>query len=146
MDMLEAIQGVASHAKMYSWANYLADLLKTNCKKCQEKGTPIPSLTKSPLPSPTITHVPSLTKTAISSPTQTPQSAPTKIPPVDNKPSSTFDSSSKYKNPDTNRYKLKDIVKPDYIPSPQLVELSKAINQESIRRIQQFTQQEKDTQ
>ena len=41
LDMLEAIEGVAYHAKTYSWANYLADLVKTNCDKCQEKGTPI---------------------------------------------------------------------------------------------------------
>lgn len=41
LDMLEVIEGVASHAKMYSWANYLADLFRTNCEKFQEQGTPI---------------------------------------------------------------------------------------------------------
>ena len=39
--MLEAIEGAAYHAKKYSWANYLADLIKTICEKFQEKGTPI---------------------------------------------------------------------------------------------------------
>ena len=39
--MLEAIDGVANHAKTYSWASYLADLVKLNCEKCQEQGTPI---------------------------------------------------------------------------------------------------------
>ena len=41
LDMLEAIEEVAYHAKIYNWANYLADLIKTNCEKCQEQGTPI---------------------------------------------------------------------------------------------------------
>ena len=41
LDMLEVIEGVAYHAKTYSWDNYLADLVKTNCDKCQEQGTPI---------------------------------------------------------------------------------------------------------
>ena len=41
LDMLEVIEGVAYHAKTYSWANYLADLVRTNCEKCQEQGTPI---------------------------------------------------------------------------------------------------------
>ena len=41
LDMLEDIEGVASHAKTYSWDNYLPDLVKTNCEKCQEQGTPI---------------------------------------------------------------------------------------------------------
>ena len=41
LDMLEAIEGVANHAKTYSWANYLADLVKINYEKCQEQGTPI---------------------------------------------------------------------------------------------------------
>ena len=35
LDMLEAIEGVAYHAKTYCWANYLADLVKINCEKCQ---------------------------------------------------------------------------------------------------------------
>ena len=39
--MLEAIDGNANHTKLYNWANYLADLFKTNCEKCQEQGTPI---------------------------------------------------------------------------------------------------------
>jgi hypothetical protein len=39
--MLEVIEGVAYHAKTYRWANYLANLVKTNCEKCQEQGTPI---------------------------------------------------------------------------------------------------------
>jgi hypothetical protein len=41
LDMLEVIEGVANHAKTYNWSNYLADLVKTNYEKCQEKGTPI---------------------------------------------------------------------------------------------------------
>ena len=41
LDMLEAIEGVATHGKTYSWANYLVELVKTNCEKCQESGTPI---------------------------------------------------------------------------------------------------------
>lgn len=39
--MLEAIDEVANHAKTCSWASYLADLVKSNCEKCQEQGTPI---------------------------------------------------------------------------------------------------------
>lgn len=39
--MLESIEGVATHGKTYNWANYLAKLVKANCKKCQELGTPI---------------------------------------------------------------------------------------------------------
>ena len=39
--MLEYIEGVAYHAKTYSWANYLAYLVNINCEKCQEQGTPI---------------------------------------------------------------------------------------------------------
>ena len=34
LDMLEAIDGVANHTKKYSWASYLADLVKSNCEKC----------------------------------------------------------------------------------------------------------------
>ena len=41
LDMLEVIEGVATHGKTYSWSNYLAKLVKTNCEKCQELGTPI---------------------------------------------------------------------------------------------------------
>ena len=41
INMLEAIEGVAYHAKTYSSANYLADLIKTNCEKCQKQGSPI---------------------------------------------------------------------------------------------------------
>ena len=41
LNMLEAIEGVAYHAKTYSWANYLANLVRTNCEKCQDQGTPI---------------------------------------------------------------------------------------------------------
>ena len=37
--MLEAIEGVANHAKTYSWVNCLADLVKTNCEKWKEQGT-----------------------------------------------------------------------------------------------------------
>jgi hypothetical protein len=36
LDMLEAIDGVANHRKTYGWASYLADLIKSNCEKCQE--------------------------------------------------------------------------------------------------------------
>ena len=36
LHMLEAIYGVTNHAKIYNRANYLDDLVKTNCKKCQE--------------------------------------------------------------------------------------------------------------
>ena len=41
LDMLESIDIVANHAKTYNWANYLADLVKINCEKCHEQGTPI---------------------------------------------------------------------------------------------------------
>lgn len=41
LDILEAIDGVVIHTKSYSWARYLADLMKLNYEKCQEKGTPI---------------------------------------------------------------------------------------------------------
>ena len=41
LDIMEAIDGAANHAKTYSWASYLADLVKSNCEKCQEQGTPI---------------------------------------------------------------------------------------------------------
>lgn len=41
LDMLEAIDGVTNHGKMYSWATYLANLIKSNCEKCQEQGSPI---------------------------------------------------------------------------------------------------------
>jgi len=41
LNMLEAIDGVTNHRKMYSWVTYLADLVKSNCEKCQEQGTPI---------------------------------------------------------------------------------------------------------
>lgn len=41
LNMLEAINGVANHAKTYSWVSYLVDLVKSNCEKCQEKCTPI---------------------------------------------------------------------------------------------------------
>ena len=41
LDMLEAIEGVDTHGKTYSWANYLVELVKANCEKCQELGTPI---------------------------------------------------------------------------------------------------------
>ena len=34
LDMLEAIEGVANHAKSYNWANYLVDLVKIICEKC----------------------------------------------------------------------------------------------------------------
>lgn len=39
--MIEAIKEVDDHAKTYSWANYLSNLVKTNCEKCKEQGTPI---------------------------------------------------------------------------------------------------------
>ena len=41
LDMLEAIDGVANHGKTYSWANHLDGLVKMNCEKFQEQGTPI---------------------------------------------------------------------------------------------------------
>ena len=31
LNMLEDIKGVANHSKIYSWANYLAELVKMNC-------------------------------------------------------------------------------------------------------------------
>ena len=39
--MIESIEGVATHGKTYNWANYLVELVKVNCEKCQESGTPI---------------------------------------------------------------------------------------------------------
>ena len=41
LDMLEAINGVSNHGKTYSWATYLANLIKSNCERCQEQGSPI---------------------------------------------------------------------------------------------------------
>ena len=41
LDMLEAIDRVANHGKTYSWETYLADLIKSNCERCQEQGSPI---------------------------------------------------------------------------------------------------------
>ena len=34
LDMIEAIEGAVTHGKTYSWDNYLAELVKPNCKKC----------------------------------------------------------------------------------------------------------------
>lgn len=103
------------------------------------KTTPF-SLRKIHPPLPTKTPPPSLIKNPPPSSNKTPPSSLIKIPIVNNKPPPVTDSSSKSKNPEKKKYKLRDIVKPNYIPSPQLVKLSKPVNQESIRHIRQFSQ------
>ena len=45
--MLEAVDTIATNGKIYRWAEYVAEMIKTICEKCQETGGIIrfPSLT-----------------------------------------------------------------------------------------------------
>ena len=36
LDMLEAVNTIADTGKIYHWAQYLINMLKTICEKCQE--------------------------------------------------------------------------------------------------------------
>ena len=36
LDMLEAVDNIADSGKIYRWAEYVADMLKGICEKCQE--------------------------------------------------------------------------------------------------------------
>ena len=36
LEMLEAVNTLADTGKIYRWAQYVADMLKTICEKCQE--------------------------------------------------------------------------------------------------------------
>ena len=38
LDMLEAVDNIAHTGKIYRWAEYVTDMLKGICKKCQESG------------------------------------------------------------------------------------------------------------
>ena len=46
LDMLEAVDRIASTRNIYHWEQYMADILKSICEKCQKSGTMIrfPSL------------------------------------------------------------------------------------------------------
>ena len=41
LDMLEAVDYIESIGKIYHWEQYIADILKSICEKCQESGTMI---------------------------------------------------------------------------------------------------------
>ena len=36
LDMLEVVESIACTGKVYPWAQYVANMLKTICEKCQE--------------------------------------------------------------------------------------------------------------
>ena len=36
LDMLEAVDTIATNGKVYRWAEYVADMIKNICEKCQE--------------------------------------------------------------------------------------------------------------
>ena len=38
LDMLEAIDTIATNGKIYRWAEYVIEMIKTICEKCQEIG------------------------------------------------------------------------------------------------------------
>ena len=38
LDMLEAVNTIATNGKIYRWAEYVIDMIKTICEKCQETG------------------------------------------------------------------------------------------------------------
>ena len=46
IDMLEVVDCIETSGKVYFWAQYVADMLKSICEKCQESGAIIrfPSL------------------------------------------------------------------------------------------------------
>ena len=95
--------------------------------------TPPPSLTKEPTPPIETNPEKSSTKSLTKSPTKSPTK--TKITTVDPNPSSEKPR-SEGKSPSTlapsnkakRKFKLNEIVKPDFVPMEQLAELSKAVN------------------
>ena len=38
LDMLEAVDTIATNGKIYRWAEYVTDMVKTICERCQETG------------------------------------------------------------------------------------------------------------
>ena len=38
LDMLEVVDTIATNGKIYIWAEYVADMIKNICEKCQEMG------------------------------------------------------------------------------------------------------------
>ena len=36
LDMLEAVDTIATNGKIYSWVKYVVEMIKTICEKCQE--------------------------------------------------------------------------------------------------------------
>ena len=38
LDMLEAINTISTDGKIYRWADYVIDMVKTICERCQEMG------------------------------------------------------------------------------------------------------------
>ena len=38
LDMLEVVDTIATNRKIYRWAEYIADMIKNICEKCQETG------------------------------------------------------------------------------------------------------------
>ena len=38
LDMLEAVDTIATNGKIYRWVEYVTEMIKTICEKCQEMG------------------------------------------------------------------------------------------------------------
>ena len=38
LDMMEAVDTIATNGKIYIWAEYVTDMIKNICEKCQETG------------------------------------------------------------------------------------------------------------
>ena len=38
LDMLEAVDTIATDGRIYRWAEYVVDMVKTICERCQEMG------------------------------------------------------------------------------------------------------------
>ena len=38
LDMLEAVDTIATNGRIYRWAEYVTDMVNTICEKCQEMG------------------------------------------------------------------------------------------------------------
>ena len=38
LDMLEAVDTIATNGKIYRWDEHVAEIIKTICEKCQEMG------------------------------------------------------------------------------------------------------------
>ena len=38
LEMLEAVDTIATNGKVYRWGDYVADMVKTICERCQETG------------------------------------------------------------------------------------------------------------